>query len=161
MRGRARVREARAVFDLRNFDFWEMWVLSGFTPVMTFGELDLDFSTFGKTCKFLQVYIHVLVKLILEFEITQVLNYLERIYYATKLTKRKISKNKNLELFLRNEWSSFDRLLINLETSWPQVLFRIHDDLLIETKPTTIGPRISLALKQSFIPCNISWRNLI
>lgn len=24
VRGRARVREARAVFDLRNFDFWEM-----------------------------------------------------------------------------------------------------------------------------------------
>ena len=41
---------------------------------------------------------------------TQVLNYLERIYYATKLTRRKNLHTKKSWLF-RNEWSSFDRLL--------------------------------------------------
>ena len=45
-------------------NFWEMRVLLGFTPVMTFG----DFLTFGKTCKILQACIHVLVKLISGFE---------------------------------------------------------------------------------------------
>jgi len=60
VRARARAREARAVILTSESDFWEMRVLSGFTPVMTFG----DFLTFGKTCKILQACIHVLVKLI-------------------------------------------------------------------------------------------------
>lgn len=60
VRARARAREARSDFWPAESDFWEMRVLLGFTPVMTFGS----FWLFGKTCKILQACIHVLVKLI-------------------------------------------------------------------------------------------------
>ena len=60
VRAGARACARLAVILTAESDFWEMRVLSGFTPVMTFG----DFLTFGKTCKILQACIHVLVKLI-------------------------------------------------------------------------------------------------
>lgn len=68
VRARARAREARAVILTSESDFWEMRVLLGFAPVWLHGLwsacTDLDFLTFGKTCKILQACIHVLVKLI-------------------------------------------------------------------------------------------------
>lgn len=72
---------------------------------------------------------------------TQVLNYLGRIYYATKLTRRKKShRTKNLG-FLRNEWSSFDRLLQPESTTRGSGIMTIS-----YRKPKTLNRlRISLA----------------
>lgn len=100
VRARARAREARAVILTSESDFWEMRVLLGFTPVMTFGEFCLDF---GKTCKILQACIHVLVKLISGFEknTSFELSRTNILCDETDETK-KSHRTKNLG-FLRNE----------------------------------------------------------
>lgn len=106
VRARARAREARSDFWPAENDFWEMRVLLGFTPVMTFG----DFWLLAKPVKFYRRAYMFWWNWFQDSRKTQVLNYLERIYYATKLTRRKNLHTKKSWLF-RNEWSSFDRLL--------------------------------------------------
>lgn len=107
VRARARAREARAVILTSESDFWEMRVLLGFTPVMTFG----DFWFLAKPVKF---YRHAYMfwwnwfsgfEKNTSFELSRT----NILCDETDETK-KSHRTKNLD-FLRNEWSSFDRLL--------------------------------------------------
>lgn len=113
VRARARAREARSDFDLRKW-FLGMRVLSGFAPVWLSGLwsacTDLDFWFLAKPVKFYRHAYMFWWNWFQDSRKTQVLNYLGRIYYATKLTRRKNLTEQKSWLF-RNEWSSFDRLL--------------------------------------------------
>ena len=88
---------------------------------------------------------------------TQVLNYLGRIYYATKLTRRKISKYKKILTFSgMSDHPSIDCCNLNVTTRGSGIMtisYRKPNQTLID-----LG---SHSPRQSFIPCNISFWNLI
>lgn len=118
-------------------DFWEMRVLLGFTPVMTFG----DFWLLAKPVKFYRRAYMFWWNWFQDSRKTQVLNYLERIYYATKLTRRKKSPHKKILTF--QEWVIILRSIVatwTLNHTW----FRIMT--ISYRKPKNLNRlRISLA----------------
>lgn len=106
VRARARAREARAVILTSGSDFWEMRVLSGFTPVMTFG----NFWLLAKPVKFYRRAYMFWWNWFSGFEMNTSfeLSRTDMLCDETDETK-KISTQKSW--LFRNEWSSFDRLL--------------------------------------------------
>lgn len=146
VRARARAREARAVILTSESDFWEMRVLSGFAPVWLHGLwsacTDLDFWFLAKPVKF---YRHAYMfwwnwfsgfEKNTSFELSRT----NILCDETDETK-KSHRTKNLD-FLRNEWSSFDRLLQPESTTRGSGIMTIS-----YRKPKNLNRlRISLAL---------------
>ena len=134
-------------------DFWEMRVLLGFTPVMTFR----NFWLLAKPVKFYRRAYMFWWNWFSGFEknTSFELSRTNILCDETDETK-KISTQKKSWLF-RNEWSSFDRLLqpelltTRGSGSWRSPI--VNQKTLID-----LG---SHSPQQSFIPCNISFWNLI
>lgn len=106
VRARARAREARAVILTSGSDFWEMRVLSGFTPVMTFG----DFWLLAKPVKFYRRAYMFWWNWFSGFEKNTSFELSRTDMLCDETDETKKSPHKKSWLF-RNEWSSFDRLL--------------------------------------------------
>lgn len=156
---RACARGSSGDFDLRKW-FLGMRVLSGFAPVWLSGLwsacTDLDFWFLAKPVKFYRHAYMFWWNWFQDSRKTQVLNYLGRIYYATKLTRRKnLTEQKILTFSGMSDHPSIDCCNLNrphvVQESWRSPI--VNQKTLID-----LG---SHSPRQSFIPCNISFWNLI